>query len=153
MRITSTSKSEIFRHSGLFLAPSSLSRARIFKRLWSPGINSKAPIPPAYVAWRAGTITPFPTRCLAPIDFLKIPALDPNNSGFCIPSSGSQNPVPKRTGISLHAHRDLERWKNTHLITYKPAFTCRGILWWNLMCRLRFWRVKTSSLSQSRQVW
>ncbi len=34
-------------------------RARIFKRLWSPGIDSKASIPPAYVAWRAGTITLF----------------------------------------------------------------------------------------------
>jgi hypothetical protein len=31
--------------------------ARIFKRLWSPGIDSKASIPPVYVAWRAGTIT------------------------------------------------------------------------------------------------
>jgi hypothetical protein len=49
-------------------------RARIFKRLWSPGIDTKASIPPAYVAWRAGTITPIPTRCLGPIDFLKIPA-------------------------------------------------------------------------------
>ncbi len=27
--------------------------ARIFKRLWSPGIDSKEWIPPAYVAWRA----------------------------------------------------------------------------------------------------
>jgi hypothetical protein len=34
-------------------------RARIFKRLWSPGINSKEWIPPAYVAWRAGRITLF----------------------------------------------------------------------------------------------
>jgi hypothetical protein len=34
-------------------------RARIFKRLWSPGIDSKASIPPSYVAWRAGTITLF----------------------------------------------------------------------------------------------
>ncbi len=34
-------------------------RARIFKRLWSPGIDSKEWIPPAYVAWRAGTITLF----------------------------------------------------------------------------------------------
>ncbi len=33
--------------------------ARIFKRLWSPGIDSKEWIPPAYVAWRAGTITLF----------------------------------------------------------------------------------------------
>jgi hypothetical protein len=31
------------------------SRARISKRLWSPGIDSDGPIPPAYVAWRAGT--------------------------------------------------------------------------------------------------
>jgi hypothetical protein len=34
-------------------------RARILKRLWSPGIDSKASIPPAYVAWRAGTINLF----------------------------------------------------------------------------------------------
>jgi hypothetical protein len=52
-----------------------MSRAGIFKPLWSPGIDAKASIPPAYVAWRAGTITLIPTRCLAPIDFLKIPAL------------------------------------------------------------------------------
>jgi hypothetical protein len=30
--------------------------ARICKRLWSPGIDSENSIPPAYVAWRAGTI-------------------------------------------------------------------------------------------------
>ena len=34
-------------------------RAGIFKPLWSPGIDAKALIPPAYVAWRAGTITLF----------------------------------------------------------------------------------------------
>ncbi len=33
--------------------------ARIFKLLWSPEIDSKEPIPPTYVAWRAGTITLF----------------------------------------------------------------------------------------------
>jgi hypothetical protein len=33
--------------------------ARIFKRLWSPGIGSMEWIPPAYVAWLAGTITLF----------------------------------------------------------------------------------------------
>jgi len=36
-----------------------ITRACIFKRLWSPGINSKECISPAYVAWRAGTITLF----------------------------------------------------------------------------------------------
>jgi hypothetical protein len=41
---------------GLLYRPA---RARIFKRLWSPGIGSKASIPPAYVAWRTGTITLF----------------------------------------------------------------------------------------------
>ncbi len=30
-------------------------RARICKRLWSLGIDSEESIPPAYVAWRAGT--------------------------------------------------------------------------------------------------
>ncbi len=34
-------------------------RARIFKHLWSPGIDSKELILPAYVALRAGTITLF----------------------------------------------------------------------------------------------
>jgi hypothetical protein len=48
-------------------------RASIFKRLWSPGIDSKGSIPPAYVA---GRYNPIPTRFLAPIDCLKIPALD-----------------------------------------------------------------------------
>ncbi len=32
---------------------------RIFKLLRDPGIDSKEPIPPAYVAWRANTITIF----------------------------------------------------------------------------------------------
>ncbi len=34
-------------------------KARIFKRLWSPEIDSKERIPPAYVAWWAGTIALF----------------------------------------------------------------------------------------------
>jgi hypothetical protein len=34
-------------------------RAWIFKILRSPEIDSKESIPPAYVAWRAGTITLF----------------------------------------------------------------------------------------------
>jgi hypothetical protein len=50
--------------------------AGIFKLLWSPGIDSRVSIPPAYVAWRAGTTTPIPTRFLAPTDCLKISARD-----------------------------------------------------------------------------
>ncbi len=50
-------------------------RASIFKRLWGPGIDSKEWIPPAYVAWRAGTITLFLIGSAGPpIDCLKIPA-------------------------------------------------------------------------------
>ncbi len=49
-------------------------RARIFKLLWSLRIDSKELIPPGCVAWRAGTTIPIPTRFLAPIDCLKIPA-------------------------------------------------------------------------------
>ncbi len=37
-------------------------RARICKRLWSPGIESAESISPAYVAWRAGT----PNRVVVP---------------------------------------------------------------------------------------
>ncbi len=50
-------------------------RARIFKLLSGSGIDSKELVPPAYVAWRAGTITlPIPTRFLGTIDCFKIPA-------------------------------------------------------------------------------
>ena len=38
-------------------------RARIFKHLRSPEIDSKELIPPAYVAWRAGTTTLFLLGC------------------------------------------------------------------------------------------
>ncbi len=52
-------------------------RARIFKCLWGPGIDSKEWIPPSYVACMAGRYDkPIPPRFLAPIDFLQIPALD-----------------------------------------------------------------------------
>jgi hypothetical protein len=43
----------------VFLIPFLCDPARIFKRLWIPGIDSKEWIPPAYVDWRAGTITLF----------------------------------------------------------------------------------------------
>jgi hypothetical protein len=36
-----------------------VSRAGILKLLRSPGIDSKESIPPAFVAWRAGTTTLF----------------------------------------------------------------------------------------------
>jgi hypothetical protein len=85
---------KIFAHWRHFLG----SWARIFKLLRSPRINSKEPIPPAYVTWRAGTTTesysvPSPHRLFKnsisggpgrqsysfsvpnPIDCLKIPAL------------------------------------------------------------------------------
>ncbi len=65
--------------------------ARIFKLLRSPRIDSKEPIPPGCVLCSlAGRYyNPIPTRFLAPIDCLKIPApgqlwwkgmLDPNNA-------------------------------------------------------------------------
>ncbi len=37
---------------GLWYRPA---RARICKRLWSPGVDSEGSILPAHVAWRAGT--------------------------------------------------------------------------------------------------
>jgi hypothetical protein len=62
-------------------------RAQISKLLWSPGIDSKEPNPPAYVAWRARlNDNPIPARFPAPIDFLKIPAL----------AGRYDNPIPAR---------------------------------------------------------
>ncbi len=47
---------------------------RIFKLLRSPWIDSKESIPPAYVAWRAGTTTLFLPGVPGPIDCSTIPA-------------------------------------------------------------------------------
>jgi hypothetical protein len=49
-------------------------RARNFKRLWSPEIDSKEWIPAAYVALAGRYDNPIPPRILAPIESLKIPA-------------------------------------------------------------------------------
>jgi hypothetical protein len=50
-------------------------RARIFKLLRHPDIDSKESIPPAYAARRAGRYdNPIPNWFLAPIDCSKIPA-------------------------------------------------------------------------------
>jgi hypothetical protein len=38
--------------TGLLYRPA---RARIWKRLWSQGIDSEESTPPGYVGWRAGT--------------------------------------------------------------------------------------------------
>jgi hypothetical protein len=50
-------------------------RARIFKLLRSPRIDSKEPIPPGCVAWRASTTTLFYSDP-SPHRLFKIPALD-----------------------------------------------------------------------------
>jgi hypothetical protein len=49
-------------------------RARIYKLLRSPEIDSKESIPPAYVAWRVGTTTVFLLSFLASIGCSKVPA-------------------------------------------------------------------------------
>jgi hypothetical protein len=55
------------------LSPTGQFRACIFKRLWSPGIDSKEWIPSAYVAWRAGAITlgPYSYSVPSPNRFFK----------------------------------------------------------------------------------
>jgi hypothetical protein len=53
--------SKIFATQGAPLV-SFILKTRVLKLLWSPVIDSKDSIPPAYVACRAGTITPF-LRC------------------------------------------------------------------------------------------
>ncbi len=42
---------ELFRFFRVLIAQAKKNWADIFKPLWSPGINVKASIPPAYVAW------------------------------------------------------------------------------------------------------
>ncbi len=49
-------------------------RALIINLLMSPRINSKESMQPTYEAWTAGPTNPIPTRFLAPIDCLNIPA-------------------------------------------------------------------------------
>ncbi len=68
-------------------------RARIFKCLWSPGINSKDWIPPAFVGLAGRYDNPIPTRCLALIDCLKITALDsrPTCDGILEHCIGARN--------------------------------------------------------------
>ena len=51
-------------------------RARIFKLLRSPRIDSQEPIPPGCVDWRAGMTNLFGYSYSVPIDCLKIPALN-----------------------------------------------------------------------------
>jgi hypothetical protein len=45
------------RRNAFPLRPLPPPREGILKLLWSPGIESKESIPPAYIAWRAGTTT------------------------------------------------------------------------------------------------
>jgi hypothetical protein len=58
------------------IPPAFVARARTFKCLWGPGIDAKEWIPPCSLCSLAGRYeNPILPRCLAPIDFLKIPAL------------------------------------------------------------------------------
>ncbi len=59
MRWACTSYSRRSSHPSRVHTCTHVSRAGIFERVWGPGIDSKEWIPPAYVAWRAGTITLF----------------------------------------------------------------------------------------------
>ncbi len=60
-------------HPFVFHSLSSLcmARARIFKLLRGPGIDSKESIPPAYIAWRAGTTTLFLYLVPSPLRLFK----------------------------------------------------------------------------------
>jgi hypothetical protein len=55
------------------------------KRLWSPGSDSKEWIPPASVAWRAGTINLFLESVPSPHRLFKIPALFAKILASCRP--------------------------------------------------------------------
>jgi hypothetical protein len=76
-------------------------RARILTLLRSPGIDSNASAPPAFVAWRAGTITLIPTRFLAPIDCLKIPAQETAENERMNGDVVKKNSIPYHTVIMI----------------------------------------------------
>jgi hypothetical protein len=92
-----------------------LIRARICKRLRSPGIDSNESIPPAYVAWRAGTSNravvsarQAGNRFLGSLKDLKIRALGinlivllhPRDENFLI-QSGPSDPVVRIQTIQM----------------------------------------------------
>ncbi len=79
--------------------------ARIFKLLRRPRIDSKKPIPPAYVV--GGPVRhPIPTRFLAPIDCIKIPALkstsDQKPEVGCTVYTYTER--PKKHSLSVGSH-------------------------------------------------
>ncbi len=90
------------------LQPSKENIARIFKRLWSPAIDSKEWIRPAYVALAGRYDNPIPTRFLAPIDsssaLQNISLIFSIFVGhFCPPESGSGSSNSKRIRILLES--------------------------------------------------
>ena len=86
-------------------------RARIFKLLRSPRIDSKDYIPPAYVAWRAGTTTLFLTRFLAPLNCSKIPAHPPLTHTHTSP--------PMQAGILKHYAKTTLHWSPSSSVRKK----------------------------------
>jgi hypothetical protein len=69
-------------------------RARIFKRLWSPGIDSKEWIPPA-CSLASRYNNPIPPRFLAPIDSLKISALHVRQYAVVLSTKRQKRPFHK----------------------------------------------------------
>jgi hypothetical protein len=60
-----------------YISSAEISRDGIIKLLKSPGIDSKESIPPAYVAWQAGTTILILLGSKPSIDCSKIPAQGP----------------------------------------------------------------------------
>ncbi len=81
----------------------------IFKHVRGPGIDSKESMPPAYVAWRAGTTNYIPARFLVPKDCLKIPALLSQHE-YCLQS-----------GITV-SHATLQKMQ--HSLESSPFLLC-----------------------------
>ncbi len=101
--------------------PPFYSKARIFKRLWSPGIDSKEWIPPAYVAWRAGTI-PYSNSVPSPYRLFKN-----SNSGFW-------THISKHLGFLLHCGLWCTQGKLAPLLHTSPASTSLQV--WHTQSRI-----------------
>jgi hypothetical protein len=80
-----------------------LYRARIFKRLWSPGIDSEESISPVYVAWRAGM----------------------TNRGVVLARQAGNRFLGSLKGLQIRA-QCTGTIKYMHIVTSKRICTCYG---------------------------
>ncbi len=107
---------------------SGTSSVRIFKCLWSPGIDSKEWTPPAYVAWRAGTTALFLLGSYTH-RFFKNSSLDSRSGSYPYPQYINADPKPwfkvERGAKQPQARGVAHHLRAQEVITSLPKQCCR----------------------------